>query len=46
MVVTVTNFNFSNDLDDPDSDTFLSFRDHFRQEVRPPGDPHTPGVTT
>lgn len=37
MEVTLTNFNYSEDLEDPDSDTFHSFRDHFRQEVRTRG---------
>ncbi|XP_048149225.1 mucin-3B-like [Corvus hawaiiensis] len=32
--VTLTNFNYSEDLKDPDSDTFRSFRDHFRQEIK------------
>ncbi|KAM4754697.1 uncharacterized protein ACIQIH_000204 [Cyanocitta cristata] len=34
MEVTLTNFNYSEDLKDPDSDTFRSFRDHFRQEIK------------
>lgn len=34
MEVTVTNFNFSEDLQDPSSETFLSFQDHFRQEIK------------
>lgn len=34
MEVTVTNFNYSEDLEDPTSETFLFFQNHFRQEVR------------
>ncbi|RLV62896.1 hypothetical protein DV515_00018833, partial [Chloebia gouldiae] len=34
MEVTVTNFNYSEDLKDPTSETFLSFQNHFRQEIK------------
>ena len=45
MEVTLTNFNYSEDLKDPDSDTFRSFRDHFRQEVRTRGAQCSPVAT-
>ncbi|XP_053789128.1 mucin-3B-like [Vidua chalybeata] len=32
--VTVTNFNYSEDLKDPTSETFRSFQNHFRQEIK------------
>lgn len=35
MEVTVTNFNFSEALEDPSSETFSSFQNHFQREVRP-----------
>ncbi|XP_072776747.1 mucin-3A-like [Taeniopygia guttata] len=34
MEVTVTNFNYSKDLEDPTSETFLFFQNHFRQEIK------------
>lgn len=46
MEVTVTNFNYSQDLQDPTSDAFLSFQDHFRREVSVPTVSPRGGVTT
>ncbi|RMC22527.1 hypothetical protein DUI87_00483 [Hirundo rustica rustica] len=34
MEVTVTNFNYSQDLKDPNSQTFVSFQDHFSREIK------------
>lgn len=35
LVVTVTNFNYTEELQDPRSEAYESFEKQFRQEVRP-----------
>ena len=35
LVVTVTNFNYTEELNDPRSEAYEKFAKHFRQEVRP-----------
>ena len=34
MVVTVTNFNYSEELKDTQSKTYHSFEEHFQKQVR------------
>lgn len=34
LVVTVTNFNYTEDLKDTESETYRNFEEHFRKEVR------------
>ena len=35
LVVTVTNFNYTEELQDPLSEAYKNFEKQFRQEVRP-----------